>query len=317
MTMPPPAGRSKAILAGATLALFGSLAAPLAAQAPRSGYIPHRVHDTAAEVFIDFEMLAARAAEANVVFFGEFHDDPGTHRLQHALLEALARRGVDVVLSLEMFERDVQQRLDDYLAGRIDEDEFLDGARPWSNYATDYRPLVEFARSQGWPVLAANVPRPLAARVAREGLATLDTLEVEARPWIAREMHCPRDEYFERFAEAMGQHSVETQSAKEMEAMTWRFYEAQCVKDETMAESIAQALESMPGRVIVHMNGSFHSDFGLGTVSRLRSRAPDAETMILSALPIEDLDWPPITENAGRADVLVFTVRQGPGDLGT
>ena len=90
-------------------------------------------------------MLAA-IARADVVFVGEQHDDPNTHRLERALLEGIARRRSDVVVSLEMFERDVQKRLDDYLAGRVTEEDFLKEARPWPRYATDYRPLVEFAK---------------------------------------------------------------------------------------------------------------------------------------------------------------------------
>ena len=85
------------------------------------------------------------------------------------MLEGLARRRLPVILSLEMFERDVQPALDAYLAGTVPEEEFLKGARPWPRYATDYRALVEIARAHGWPVVAANVPRRIAADVAKSG----------------------------------------------------------------------------------------------------------------------------------------------------
>lgn len=299
--------REGAGVAGTAMLAVLLFANTLSAQAPASGYVPHRVHDPAAEAFIDFEALAARMAEHDVVLFGELHDDPGTHRLQLALLEGLARRGVDVLLSLEMFERDAQPLLDDYLAGRIEEEEFLEGARPWSNYDEDYRPLVEFARSRGWPVLAANVPRPLAASVAREGLAALDELAEDDRPLVARELDCPRDAYHERFAEAMSVHPM-AEDPEEQDAIVWRYYEAQCVKDETMAESIVEALDSMPGRVIVHMTGSFHSDYGLGTTQRVGDRRPEARITTLTGIPVQDLDAPPVAENADRADFLIFTL---------
>ena len=123
--------------------------------------------------FSDFEAMAADLATADVVFVGEQHDDPNTHRLELAVLEALARRQRPVVLSLEMFERDVQEPLDHFLMGHMEEDEFLKASRPWPRYATDYKPLVDFAVAKNWPVVAANVPRPIASEVAKGGLEVL------------------------------------------------------------------------------------------------------------------------------------------------
>src|SRR5690606_38634077 len=130
-------------------------------------------------------------AGADVVFLGEQHDDSSTHRLELAVLEGLAARGRDVTLALEMFERDVQPLLDSYLAGRASEAELRAGARPWPNYETDYRPLVEFARARRWPVVASNVPRPLASAVGRGGLAVIDTLPAAQRANVAADLSCP------------------------------------------------------------------------------------------------------------------------------
>ena len=123
---------------------------------------------------------------ADVVFVGEQHDDPETHFAEFALLEGIGRQRHRVVLSLEMFERDVQPMLDDYLAGRMSEADFLAKSRPWDRYATDYRALVMLARARGWPVIASNVPRPIASAVSRKGLAALDTLPPTSRAWAAR-----------------------------------------------------------------------------------------------------------------------------------
>src|SRR3990172_2741577 len=88
-------------------------------------YVPERVFDAARKRFSDFETMLADLAYADVVFVGEQHDDPNTHRLELAVLDGLARRRGAIILSLEMFERDVQPVLDDYLAGRGEEEEFL------------------------------------------------------------------------------------------------------------------------------------------------------------------------------------------------
>ena len=95
-----------------------------------SSYVPERVYVPQRSAFADFEsMLADLAGSADAVLVGEQHDDPNTHRLELAILEGLARRGVRVIVSLEMFERDVQPALDRYTAGEIGEPEFLKQAR--------------------------------------------------------------------------------------------------------------------------------------------------------------------------------------------
>src|SRR5438876_11268937 len=93
-------------------------------------YVPHRVYDTRHKQFIDFETLVSRVSAAGLVFVGEQHDDPATHRMELALLEGIARRRDSVVLALEMFERDVQPLLDAYLAGDSSEAELLRSGRP-------------------------------------------------------------------------------------------------------------------------------------------------------------------------------------------
>ena len=109
------------------------------------------------------------AAEASdVVLLGECHDDPIAHSLEAYLLVSLAARRERVALSLEMFERDTQTVLDEYLAGKIREADLLQDARAWANYRTDYRPLVEFAKAVHIPVIAANAPRRYVGAVGRQ-----------------------------------------------------------------------------------------------------------------------------------------------------
>src|SRR5690349_10576273 len=110
-------------------------------------YVPQRVYDTRQKNFGDFETMLVDLTRADVVFVGEQHDDANTHRLELAILEGLLRRHVPIVIAMEMFERDVQGTLDRYLAGTITEEQFLKDARAWPRYATDYRPIIEFARA--------------------------------------------------------------------------------------------------------------------------------------------------------------------------
>ena len=258
------------------------------------------------------ELLAAME-RADVVFIGEQHDDPETHRAEAELLDAIGRTGRPVIVSLEMFERDVQPAVDDYLAGRATEREFLDRARPWDRYATDYRPLIELAKQHGWRVVAANVPRTLASAIGRRGLTVLDTLHSRDRGMAAVDIQCPMDDYHARFMESMQTHSAGSGTAPQAgdslpTAMAERFYLAQCVKDETMAESIVIARVAAPrNAVVVHVNGAFHSDYSQGTVARVRRRQPAWTLVVVSAVPVSDLATAPIVTQSGKADYVLFT----------
>lgn len=273
----------------------------------------NRFYDSATGRDVTFEAMIRAASRSDVVFFGEQHDDPGTHRAELAVLAALGNGSRPVVLSLEMFERDVQGVLDDYLAGRISESDFLARARPWERYTTDYRALVELARARGWPVVAANVPRRLASAVSRGGLASIEGLSSAERPLAARDISCPRDVYYEKFAAQMQGHSAgggpasATDSAA-MRKMTDRFYEAQCVKDETMAESIVTALGAAgQGALVLHVDGAFHSDFGLGTAARVVRRRPGIGITVLSAIPVDAVDRATPAEFKEHGDFVILT----------
>lgn len=265
-------------------------------------YVPERVFDTRQKAFSDFEVMLADLTRADAVFVGEQHDDPNTHRLELAILEGLTRRGVPVIVSLEMFERDVQSALDRYASGEMSEQDFLKVSRPWPRYATDYRPLVEFAKARKLRIVAANVPRRIAAEVGKKGLDTIGALGAD-RTLAAKDLECPPSgSYFDRFAAAMGNH----------QGASPNFYYAQCVKDETMGESVAETFASTRGRVtILHVNGAFHSDFSEGAAESARRRMPGRRIAVVSVLPIADLDAAkPSDEDVKRGDYLLFTLRK-------
>lgn len=299
--------RSRVSLVAVTVLLSANTAL-IAAQ----GYVPQRVFDTRKNVFVDFETMVMELAKQSVVFVGEQHDDPNTHRLELAVLEGLARRRSRVVVSLEMFERDTQDSVTHYLDGSLDEPTFVKDARPWPRYATDYKPLVELAKRLKWPVVAANVPRSIASEVAKGGWSALHEKADTEQRWFAADRQCPtNDEYFKKFGEAMSTHPAPGQSAAAAAQMGERFYFAQCLKDETMAESIAQAhaVEQDPAPLVVHVNGAFHSDYGLGTAARVKRRLPNARVAVVTMIPVTSLDdLAPTDDQRPRADFLVFTI---------
>jgi uncharacterized iron-regulated protein len=263
-------------------------------------YVPERVFDTRKKGFSDFEVMLADLTRADAVFVGEQHDDPNTHRLELAIVEGLTRRGVPVVVAMEMFERDVQGTVERYASGAITEEQFLKESRPWPRYATDYRPIIEFARAHKLPIVASNVPRRIAADVGKKGMSAIDGLGAD-RALAAKELKCPTSgSYYERFVDAMGGH----------EGANPNFYFAQCVKDETMGEAVADAFGKATEHVtIVHINGAFHTDFSEGTAESARRRMPGRRIAVVSMLPVDDIDGEkPDDDDLKRADYLVFTL---------
>jgi uncharacterized iron-regulated protein len=277
-------------------------------------YVPQRVYDTRRKGFSDFETMLADLARADVVFLGEQHDDPNTHRLELDVLEGLTRRRVPLALALEMFERDVQPLLDQYLAGTITEDQFLAGSRPWPRYASDYRPLVEFAKAHHIPVIASDAPRRIAGDVSKTGMAAIGSLGAD-RSLVASDPLCPTaGDYYDRFVETMGSgHPPDASAAAgNSRARTDRFYFAQCLKDETMAESIAQAWQKNAARraAVVHVNGSFHSDYAEGTAAGVSRRLSGRRIAVVSFVPVDDIDAETPNADAARlGDYIVYTVK--------
>ena len=220
---------------------------------------------------VPYGELIEPLARYDVVFLGEQHDSSTGHALQRRVLEQLHAQRPDIVLAMEMFERDVQPTLDDYLAGRIDEAAFLAASRPWPNYASDYRPLVEFAKAHELPVIAANAPRDRAHRVVSEGLEAVAGTE-----FVAAEASAPRDAYWTKFTAEMGSHGGVSETTMA------GFYAAQCLKDDTMAESIVRCFADGARPLVVHVAGSFHVEGHLGTAARVRWRRPDLRLAVVS-----------------------------------
>jgi uncharacterized iron-regulated protein len=303
------------------------LLAQATAQDKSAGYyIPYHIYDTQTKTWIDLETLLAAISQDDVVFLGEQHNDTYTHQLQLAILQGASRRRGSVVLAMEMFERDVQSVLNSYVTGKISETEFLSQSRPWSNYPTDYRPLVEFARSNGWPVIGSNAPTRLARVVSANGINIVDKLSESDRKMLAEQVQCPLDSYWERFSKVMmsiggshgsavpNPHNPHSNAAAQpgMSSRVEQLYQAQCVKDETMAESVVRVLKDREGvkPLVIHVNGDFHSAYGEGTVARARRRLPEAKIKNVSFIPITNLDKIPVEEYIQQGNYLVFTLKE-------
>jgi uncharacterized iron-regulated protein len=218
----------------------------------------------------------------SIIFIGEEHESRVSHHAELTILKGLAERDSNLVLALEMFERDVQDILDAYLKGKISEKKFLKQARPWPNYLEDYRPLIEFAKKKGMPVIAANIPRRGAAAVAMANEVSPDVMG-EDRRYLPKTLHLKSKEYYKRFASLM----EEMPHFTPMKGMKVDgLYKAQVLKDSVMAASIKPFVD----RRILFCCGHFHSDYHLGIPYQLQKNHPKLKIAVIAmASSVENL----------------------------
>ncbi len=244
--------------------------------------------------------IVAALANVDVAFVGESHNDPIAHAVELDLLRRAYEKYATsadkktqrpVALALEMFERDVQIPLDEYLAGLIPERQFLAVGRPWNNYAGDYRPLVEFAKEKKLAVIAANAPRRYVNMVSRNGRDALRQVSEEAREqWLPPLPYGqPAPNYAAKFQKLMGD---------TMPAMTTpaaganhppvpsvnKILDSQVLWDSTMAYSLARTLKRKPRPLVLHVNGGFHSESRMGIPDQLVRYRKDARFLVVTVV---------------------------------
>jgi uncharacterized iron-regulated protein len=244
------------------------------------------------------EDVLAALDHAEVACVGELHDDPSGHAFEIELLERSATRyeaGTGkakqrtLILSLEMFERDVQTVLDEYLRGLIVERHFLASSRPWNNYEKDYRPLLEFAREHHLAVVAANAPARYVNRVSRLGPDALKDLTPAAKAWLPPLPYQPASPaYAAKFNQLMK--GPEMSGNAQSPHGNAFLLDAQSLRDATMAFAITEQLKREPTALVLHINGNFHSEERLGVPEQLAHYRPKTRTLVITI--VSDKSYP-------------------------
>lgn len=200
---------------------------------------------------VKYDKMLQDLQEADIVFFGEIHNDPIGHWLQFELTkEFYAVKGKDLVLGAEMFETDNQLLIDEYFNGSIKKKNFEKEVRLWPNYKTDYKRLLEFAKDSGLRFVATNIPRRYAAVVNSKGFEGLDSLSAQAKEYIA-ELPIQYDSTLACYANIL-------EMMKDMPHVNPNLPKAQAAKDATIAEFILKNWSK--GKLFLHYNGTYHSD---------------------------------------------------------
>jgi len=242
-----------------------------------------------------YDKMLKEMAEADVVFFGELHNNPICHWLQIELTKDLyVLKDSAIILGAEMFEADNQLILNEYIEGKVSDKNFKKEAKLWPNYKTDYAPLVEFAKTHQLEFIATNIPRRYASIVYNEGFEGLDSLSAEARSYIA-----PLPVDYD--ADLKGYRAM-LEEMKMMGHENENLPKAQAIKDATMAYSIAGALEK--GTLFIHYNGTYHSNDYEGIIWYLNNYKPGLKIITIASAEqqnIEKLD----EENENKADYIL------------
>jgi uncharacterized iron-regulated protein len=226
---------------------------------------------------ISFHQLLSDLEPSPVIFMGETHDQTEHHRNQVRILQGLIEKNRDLVVGMEIFERSQQPILDQWTEGRLTEEEFLKEVKWETTWGMDYnlyRGILDEAKNRRLKVLCLNIERELVRRVGQQGIAGLSPEDRAKLP----EMDLSDKEHRHYMASIYKSHQAG--SAKDFE----NFYQAQCLWDEAMAETLSRFLQSAEGRdkTVVVIVGSGHVAFHFGIPKRLYRRNPIAyKTIIL------------------------------------
>lgn len=300
-----------ALLAGGCAAphMLGNPEQPYpAATAPVVGEIRH----LPTGVQVSPEQMAAIATDARLIYVGETHDNPASHRIALQLLQALAERyPQQAALGMEMFTPEQQPVLDAWVAGHLSEKEFLKQSRWYQVWNFDfdyYRPLLELARAKRIPVIGLNASKELVRAV---GSNSLTPEQQQSLPQLDL-----TDPYQRALSEAIfAGHAAGPNG-------TAGFIRVQTLWDETMADNIARYLQSEAGadRHMLVVAGGNHIRHGFGIPRRVFRRLPLSYVLVASmeieipaskADRLMDVEIPDFPMPA--ADFMVYTAYE---DLG-
>jgi uncharacterized iron-regulated protein len=220
---------------------------------------------------LSYQGLLDSLATADVVLFGELHNSAVAHWLQLEITKSLYEAELNLVLGAEMFEANQQDVLEAYLADSITNQDLHNRIKLWPNFKTDYKPLLDYAQQENIAFIATNIPRPLANQVYKNGgFKALDSLSQEELKWVAPQpiLFNPELPSYKRMLDMMGDHG------------TIDLVKAQAIKDATMAYFIRK--NSQPNRLVLHFNGSYHSNYFEGIYWYLKQHQPDLNILTIS-----------------------------------
>jgi uncharacterized iron-regulated protein len=208
---------------------------------------------------VTFDHMMADLNHHQIIFVGENHTNPAHHAIQQKIIEAVFKNTPSMRVGMEMFDRTYQQVLDLWSAGVLDEETFLRKTQWYANWHFDfalYRDILDFIKKNKIKIVALNIPTYIPGRIRVGGIDNL--LDID-RQYLPKEIDTSNAEYRSYVEQVFNQHHFQRNFRFD------DFYMAQCVWDETMAESIAANLGA---NKIVVLAGNGHIRYKYGIPDR-------------------------------------------------
>lgn len=238
-----------------------------------------------------YKKILKKALKADIVLFGEYHDNPIIHWLQYELTMDLAKTQ-KLTLGAEMVKTEDQQHLNKYLSGEMNFRTLDSIFTKWNNFVTDYKPLVDIAKNNNFDFIATNVPRRISRKVFKGGFKVLDTMSDDDKQWFSP-LPINYDETLPGYVKMktmLGKHALVN------------LPKAQALKDATMAFNILK--NKKENQLFVHYNGCYHSDNYEGIYWHLKKLNPDLNILTISAAEQSTIDV--LEEDViGKADFII------------
>ena len=246
-----------------------------------------------------YEKMIKDLAESDMVFFGEYHNNPISHWLQLEMSKSFFEiKGEQLFFGAEMFENGNQLVLDEYLQDFYPEDKMLpEITQLWSNYKTDYKPLVNFAKDNNLRFIATNIPRRYASMLNKKGMNALKELSPEALAMIGPDLETffdPTVKAYAEMADKMGGHVPPNMLNIQI---------AQAAKDATMAHFSLKNFK--PGDFLFHFQGSYHSNYNQGIIWWINKIQPGLN--IKSITTVMQSEWDEMTKE-DKAEIANYII---------
>ena len=241
---------------------------------------------------VSFKKMVSQLKGQNIVLFGELHNNPIAHWLEMEITQEL-RRFKNLTLGGEMFESDNQKALDLYLQDSISIQGLDSLARLWSNFYTDYKPLVDYAKKHQLNFIATNIPGRFASAVYKQGgFMALDSLSEREKSWVAPLPIAfdPNLPNYQAILKMMGKHGSPN------------IVKAQASRDATMAHFILKNYSK--DHLFLHFNGAYHSNNYEGIVWYIKNQNSELKLGTISTVCQNNINKLEET-NMGLADFII------------
>ena len=227
------------------------------------------------------DTVVSKLSSKQVIFIGESHDRYDHHMNQLEIIRRLYEDNHEVVIAMEFFQQPFQKYLDAYIAGSIDERDFLRKTEYFHRWRIDYRnyrPIIQYAKEHSIPLLALDTADELKHKVAQSGIEGLDP---EDRKQVPEEIDRSNVQYRKMLKSIYAMHPQTPGQNFE------KFEDGQLLRDESMAQRAAQYLKEHSKSRMVVLAGGGHLVYGYGIPSRLKRRINIASAIVLNNIQME------------------------------